>query len=220
MILSMALAAAQTHGQQLGQVSFLNSRNLSFFSILTQQDFLIRVSEDGKILEWGTEVRSDRGNFYAPRLQPFMGRVEYYDQFSDSAFRGKVKSIGTSFISYYGGYEEAGKRGKLKSIGTLNFDYYSTYDEKGMQGKLKLIGELLLEYYGSYEDAALRGKLKAVGSLPIGYYSVFNDKFNAGKLKSIGSVNYLWYPEYDRAKGALRSNNYRQLIGGIWFILR
>jgi hypothetical protein len=219
-ILSLLILAIGTKAQKLSQVSFQNGANLSYFSFLVDQDVLIRVSVDGKIVEWGTELLSDRGNFYAPKLQPYMGRVEYYGPETDSVFRGKVKSIGTCYITYYGGYEEAGKRGKIKSLGTLAFDYYSVYDDKSLNGKIKLLGNLPLEFYRPYENEAYRGKLKSIGSLAITYYSVFDDKYNAGKLKTVGSLSYAWYSEYDRAKGALRSNNYRALVDGITIVLR
>ncbi|MBD0365243.1 MAG: hypothetical protein M3342_13375 [Bacteroidota bacterium] len=219
-IIPILLLATVAYSQKLSQVRFENSTNLSYFSFLTDQGVLIRVSVDGKVLEWGTEVMSDRGNYYAPKLQPFMGRVEYYGAESDTTSKGKVKSIGSSFLSYYGAYEEGSKRGKLKALGSLQFDYYSNYDEKNLQGKLKMIGTYFLEYYGQFENEAVRGKLKSIGNMPITYYSPFEDRYNAGKLKSIGTVSYAWYSEYDRAKGALKSNNYRATVGGITFVLQ
>lgn len=219
-IISILLLAATGYSQKLSQVSFLNGAQLSFFSILTEQGVQIRISEDGKILEWGIEVMSDRGNYYAPRLQPFIARTEYYPADSDSAFKGKVKSIGTSFITYYGAHEEQSKRGKLKSLGTLQFDYYSNYDDKSMQGKLKFLGNLYLEYYRPYDNEAFRGKIKSIGSVSIIYYSAFDDKYNIGKIKGIGSVPYSWYTPYDRYRGGLKTNNYRQNISGVTYILR
>jgi hypothetical protein len=219
-ILSILVFATSANSQRLSQISFQNGANLSYFSFLVDQEVLLRVSVDGKILEWGTELLSERGNFYAPKLQPYLGRVEYYGPEVDSVFRGKVKSIGTCYITYYGGYEETGKRGKIKTLGTLAFDYYSVYDDKSLQGKIKLLGNLPVEFYRPYENEAYRGKLKSIGNLPITYYSVFDDKYNAGKLKSVGSLSYAWYSEYDRAKGALRSNNYRALVDGITIVLR
>ena len=214
--------ASHCYCQQLSQVSFLDGANFSFFSIRTEQGVLIRVSDSGEILEWGTEVLSERYNNYAPRLQPFMARVEYFDQQSDSVFKGKLKSIGTCFITYHGAYEEKNKRGKLKSLGTLQFDYYSTYDDKSQQGKLKFIGNLVLEYYRSYENESFRGKLKSIGSTVITYYSAFDDKYNAGKLKSIGSVPYVWYSPLNHTyiRGGLKTNNYRQVISGITYVLQ
>lgn len=209
-----------SYGQQLSAVNFENGATISSFSFLTNQGVLIRLSPDGKLLEWGSEVLSDRGNYYAPKLQPFNVRTEVYDAQTDSAFSGKLKSIGTCFITYYSSLEEEAKRGKIKTLGNLQLDYYSKYDEKSMQGKLKMAGNLLLEYYRQYDNEAFRGKLKSIGSVGITYYSAFDDKYNAGKLKSVGVASYSWYPEIDRAKGALKSNNYRQQVSGITYILR
>ena len=41
-------------------------------------------------------IKSDYYEYYDRKLQPFMGRVEYYGAKDDSIFRGKVKSIGRS----------------------------------------------------------------------------------------------------------------------------
>jgi|SRR5215211_1477363 len=209
-------------GQQLSQASFLNGSSLSYFSLLTDQGVLIRISDDGKVLEWGTEVVSDRGNYYAPRLQPYIGRVEYFGKESDSAFRGKIRGIGTAFITYYGGYEEDYKKGKLRSLGSLQFEYYSNYEDKNLQGKLKMMGSLLIDYYRSYENESFRGKPRAIGSVSIGYYSAFDDKYNAGKIKNIGSVNYVWYSPLNHSylRGGLKTNNYRQVISGVTYILQ
>lgn len=216
------LVVACSYSQQLSQVTFSNGSTLSYYSFLVDNDVLIRVSEDGKILEWGEEVLSDRlYNYYAPKLQPYMGRVEYYGAESDSIFKGKVKSIGTAYITYYNSYETAEKAGKLKSIGSLTLDYYSNYEEKMLRGKLKMIGDLSLDHYSSIENESCRGKLRSIGNTQIAYYSVFDDKAIAGKLKSIGGNSILWYGTFDRPqlKGALKSN-YRQIVGSITYILR
>lgn len=212
--------ATSTNAQKLAQLNFSNGSNLAYISFVTDQNVLIRVSIDGKVMEWGTEVMADRGSYYAPQLQPFMGRTEYYGAESDSVTKGKVKSIGSVSITYFGAYEEANKRGKIKSLGSLQCDYFSSYDDKSMQGKLKMIGSSFLDYYRQYENEAVRGKLKSIGSMNITYYSPFDDRYNAGKLKSVGTVLYSWYSEYDRAKGSLKSNNYRATAGGITVVLR
>ena len=219
-ILFVLLFGFTANAQKLSAVNFSNGSKLTFFSFLTDQGAVIRVSEDGKILEWGTEVLSERGNYYAPKLQPFNIRTEDYDARSDSAYRNKIKSIGASYITYYGSTEEEAKRGKIKTLGSLQFDYYSRYDDKSLQGKLKMAGNLLLDYFRQYENESFRGKLKSVGSVQIAYYSPFDDRYNAGKLKSIGAASYTWYSEFDRARGALKSNNYRQVISGISYNLR
>src|SRR5213075_3158673 len=82
-----------TYSQQLSQVSFSNAATLSFISFLADQDVLIRISEEGKLLEWGIEPVSQRFNYFLPKLQPYMGRVDYYGPESDSTSRGKIKSI-------------------------------------------------------------------------------------------------------------------------------
>lgn len=219
-ILSLLLLATGAFSQELVQVTFRSGGSFSHFSIGTEQDVLIRISEEGKILEWGYEILADRGYYYATQLEAFMGRVEYYGRESDSAFTGKIKSIGTCYITYYGNYEEPFRRGKLRSMGPLFFDYFSDYEEKSVRGKLKQIGSFTLDYYRSYEHQDVRGKLRAIGNMPIAYYSAFEDKYNAGKLKSVGTASYKWYSQYDQGAGALKSNNMRQTVGSITIVLQ
>lgn len=219
MVILMLTLSAQS--QQLAQVRFNNASSLSFFSFVTDQGVLIRVSEDGRILEWGTEVLSDRYDIYAQRLQPFMGRIEYYGPKDDSLLRGKVKSIGTCFITYYDTFQVKSKIGKLKNIGRIQLDYFEDYEDQMQKGKIKSAGALTIDYYRSYENESLRGKLKMVGSTPITYYTVFDDKLNAGKLKAAGSAIFAWYSLNDRTdqRGALKSNNQRVNVSGVTYIL-
>lgn len=217
----LLLSQIQVHSQELAQVTFSQGTTLSYISFVTNGDVLIRVSPDGNIMEWGTELQSLRNSdYYAPKLQPYMGRIEYYGQEADSVFRGKLKAIGTAMITYYGSYETPEKIGKLRSIGTMIFDYYSQYDDKELRGKLKLAGTLPLEFYNSFDEQSLRGKLKAVGNSPITYYSSFEDRMVKGKIKSIGSIGYAWYTSLDLGRGgALKTGTYRQSIGGVTYIL-
>lgn len=221
-IIVILFYSAISYSQQLSQVTFSNGSGLAYFSIVADQGMLIRISEDGKILEWGTELMSNRGNFYAPRLQPFMGRVEYYGPEADSVTRGKVKSIGATSLTYYGAYETGAKAGKLRTAGTLILDYFDNYDNSILKGKLRSVGNLNIDYYSSFDEELLRGKLKTVGSTSISYYSSFDDKLIRGQVKTIGSYTYTWYTSLDlhAGKGALKTGQYRQNIGNITYILR
>ncbi|HYM93202.1 MAG TPA: hypothetical protein VET23_03630 [Chitinophagaceae bacterium] len=217
--IAFLLICGFVYSQQLSQITFSNGSNLDCIAFITDQNVLIRITPDGKIVEWGMEMMSMRSDYYSPKLQPFMGRVDYYDAESDSAFRGKVKSIGTCPFTYYGSYEKDGKPGKIRTIGTAMFDYYDNFAEKTLRGKIRFAGIPELAYYSSFEDEAFRGKLKLVGNTPITYYSTFDDKSIKGKIKSIGSVPYIWYTSFDLRSG-LKSGFYRQNIGGVTYILR
>jgi hypothetical protein len=223
-ILPFLLVVFCSYSQQLNQVKFTGASDLSYFSFITDQNVQIRISPDGTILEHGVEFQSNRSsNYYAPKLQPFMGRIEYYDnETADSAFRGKIKSIGTCMFTYYGAQERDGRPGKIRSIGRAQLDYYTPFDNVAFRGKLKLAGSYVIEYYNSLENEDFRGNLKSVGNTAIKYHSSFDDKLLRGKIKSIGSVNYNWGSSLDRKEqqGALKSGTYRQIINGITFILQ
>ncbi len=218
----LLLFASLVMGQQLSQVSFSGGSKLTSFAFLTDQDVLIRISEEGKIMEWGIEMQSQRFNQYAPKLQPFMGRVDYYGAEADSVSQGKLKSIGTTVFTYYGPQEMAIKVGKLKSVGTLQLDYYTHFDNAAFKGKIRFCGSLIIEYFSSFADEASRGKLKSVGSTAIVYHSIFDDRLIRGKIKSIGNVNYGWYTSLDRKdlQGGMKNGSLRQQISGITYILR
>jgi hypothetical protein len=212
-----------SNAQQLGQVTFSGGSSLTSFALIGTDGVILRISVEGKILEWGYEIQSERNsNYYAPNLQPYLGRVDYYGPESDSVFRGKIKSIGSLFITYYNQYETVEKIGKLKTVSNIFLDYYSNYDDATFKGKLKFIGSSLIGYYSSFEDEGFRGKLKTIGNSTINYFSIYDDKYIRGKIKSIGGINYQWYTSLDRLGygGGLKSGIYRQNINGVTYILQ
>jgi hypothetical protein len=215
------LFVINSFSQEISQVKFTGGSTLSFISFTTDQKIIIRITDDGKLLEWGNLWEKGHFNYTPGKLQPYMGRVEYYGAEADSVSRGKLKSIGTCFITYYGAHEVDAKAGKIKSIGRSNLDYYSDYDNQAFRGKLKMAGFTILTYYASFENEAFRGNLKSVGNNSITYYSTFDDKLIKGKVKSIGNISYHWYNSNDRReyRGALKSGTAEQMIGGINFIV-
>ena len=217
LLISFLFLAAGTYSQELTHVTFSGGATLSSFSFRTDQEIIIRISEEGKVLEWGTDPGPGR-YYYDPRkLQPYLGRVEYFGQEYDSVSRGKVKSIGTCTFTYYDKYETETKIGKLKTIGRVAVDYFDNYEDAAYKGKIKFAGFVLLSYYSSFENEAFRGKLKSVNNSFITYYSTFDDKAIKGKIKNIGGFEYTWYSSYDRYNGGLRSGSVTQTINGITY---
>jgi hypothetical protein len=86
---------SSSYSQELTGVTFSRGETLSYFSFKTDQDIVIRISDDGKINEWGTDPGPGRYYYDPKKLQPYLGRVEYFGQEYDSVFRGKIKSICT-----------------------------------------------------------------------------------------------------------------------------
>ena len=205
--------------QTLTHVKLSAATTLSSFCFTADQQAIIKISPDGNILEWGIEMQYGQAGYYQGRLLPFPGRVDYYGQEVDEAFRGKVKSIGSSIITYYPSSMPQAQKGKVKSIGSAQLDYYMDYDNESLKGKLKTAGNVTINYYASYDNEAFRGKLKSVGNTTLTYYSVFDDKFNQGKIKSIGTANFSWYNNFDRKElqGALKSGSTMQKINGVTY---
>ena len=222
-ILLFAIFATQLTSQELAQIRFESGSNFSGFSLMNDGNLLIRFTAAGNIIDWGTEEQSYRNpSYYSPKLLPYNGRVDYYGKEADSAYVGKIKSIGSCQFTYFSSFEEKSKKGKLKSAGRLLFDYFADFDIKELQGKIKLLGTQVLTYYPSYSDVAYSGKLKSVGNTSVSYYSSFEDKAIKGKIKSIGGIQYAWYTSYDInfGPGSLKNAQYRQLIAGITYIVQ
>lgn len=217
--LSFLFVGFGSYSQEITNVTFSWGETLSFFSLRTDQEIIIRISDDGKLLEWGTDPGPGRYYNDPRKLLPYLGRVEYFGQEYDSVFRGKVKSIGTCTFTYYDKYETAAKAGKLKAIGRMALDYFDNYEDAAIKGKLKFAGSVLFSYYTSFENEAFRSKLKSVNNNFITYYSTFDDKAFKGKIKSIGSSEYTWYSSYDRSQGGLKYGTISQNINGITYII-
>ena len=180
------------YSQQLSQVTFSGGgSSFAWFTLLTNQNFLIKISDEGNILEYGTEEQSlYNRNYYAQRLLPFAGKINYYGMESDSASKGKIKSIGACFFTYYSAKDYPERAGKMKSAGSLSFDYYRRFEDDLLAGKIKNIGINAIAYYTSFDNEAYKGKLKMVGSTFITYYSSFDDVMIKGKLKTVGAARY------------------------------
>lgn len=223
LILLFSLTQIISNSQELAQVTFSGGSTFSYFSLITDRTVLIRISDQGSVLEWGTEESSFRNNnYYSPKLQPYPGRVEYYTKDADSLSRGKVKSIGSSVITYYDYYETEERKGKIRSIGSQFFDYYNNFYDKMLRGRIKSIGNSIVDYYASFDNEAIKGKPKTIGSTAITYYSSFDDRLIRGKVKSIGTQQYQWYTSVDRVGygGGLKTGAFRQNVGGVTYILQ
>ena len=206
------------YSQTLKFVNFSSGSEFSSLAFITSQKIIIRISQNGEVLEWGNEM--EPGRFYNEpgKLQPYMGRVEYYEKQFDSILNGKVKNIGITSITYHGSLENAALVGKVKSIGNVFFNYYLEQENESVRGKLKTAGLQDFTYYYSSENEAYRGKMKTIGRNQITYYSTFDDKAIRGKLKSIGPATFTWYTSLDRY-GGLKSGRQYQVIEGVTYII-
>src|SRR4051794_39058707 len=148
LIIVLSLLCFRSFSQQLKQVSFSQSFSLSWFTLSTNQNVLIRISDEGKILESGTEEHSlYNANYFAQKLIPYNGRIDYYTQGTDSTLNGKIRSIGTCYFTYYSSKDYPEKVGKIKSAGSLFFDYYRQSDDALIGGKIKNVGSNTIAYY-------------------------------------------------------------------------
>ncbi len=219
LLLSFLLITAVSFSQELSHVTFTGGANFSFFTFRTDQGVLVRITEEGKVLEWGTDPGPGRFYYDPRKLQAYPGRVDYFGPETDSMFRGKVKSIGTCTFTYYGSSETATRAGKLKTLGRNQVDYYDNYENAAFKGKIRTVGSTGFSFYTSFDNEAFRGKLKSVGSSQLTYYSSLDDKQIKGRIKSIGSFAYTWFTSFERFPGSLKSGSTIQPINGVTFII-
>lgn len=211
------------HAQQLTQVSFSGVSTFSWFTVTTNQNVLLRISADGHLLEYGTEEQSLYNNgYFAPKLRPFGGATSTYTNDPDTVMNGKIKNIGTCYITYYGSKDYPEKVGKIKSVGILTFDYHRSYEDAAFAGKISSIGSSAIAWYTSSDNEAYKGKLKNVGNATISYYSSFDQATLKGKLKSIGSYSLPWNTVFagTQLTSMLKTGNQRPLIDGVSYVLQ
>lgn len=209
LLLPLYLFAADVFAQTLSHVAISGASTLKAFSFITNQQVIIKITPEGNIIEWGIEIDASRNGYYWGKLDPYLGRIDYYGQEADEAFRGKVKSIGSCSITYYASSQPELQKGKIKTIGAIQLDYYLNYEDVNFQGKIKSAGNLTINYFSSYDNDSFKGKLKSVGLTSLTYYSIFDDRLNKGKIKSIGNYRIAWYNEFDQKElqGAMKSGS-------------
>src|SRR5678815_2522924 len=78
-VIAFVLFSPSSFSQKLSQVSLAGG----YISILIDQNVLIRITPDGRLIDWGTELASQRTNSYDPKLQPYLGSCLLYT--SDAA---------------------------------------------------------------------------------------------------------------------------------------
>jgi len=222
-IIPLCVLFYNSYCQQLRQVAFTESFDLAWFTIVTNQNVLVRISSDGNIIEAGTEEQAlYNKNYFAQNLRPYLGTIGYYDGRSDSAFRNKIKNIGTCYFTYYSSRDYTEKAGKIKTAGSLFFDYYQNYEDVLTGGRIKNIGSNAISYFTSLDNEILKGKLKTVGNTAIAYYSSFDDPLLKGKVKTIGPYHYEWNIVFNGKENMvnLKQGYQRKLINGITYILQ
>lgn len=216
--------SAMSYEQRLSQITLTTNGSADIITFLTEDAVFINISKDGKILDWGIEAKTGRYNNYPGKLDPYMGRVDYFSATDNEDSRGKVKYIGRTAITYYAASENELFKGKVKSMNTNLFDYYDNYSDETAKGKIKNAGSNSFSYYSAFENEAFRGRLKNVGPSILTYYASYDDKAYKGKIKSIGNQNFTYYSSFDRQeyqgmmKGA--SGQLQFVISGIKYLLR
>lgn len=218
----VTLLFASAIGQHISKITLGETGNLTAISFDLDESVVVNLSQDGSIIDWGVDIYRGRGENWRNKLEDYTGKVEYYKENDNEAFRGKIKFIGRTLITYYASYDDETQRGKIKSIGPINFEYYPKYENEAYKGRLKSAGSVTFSYFQAFGNDPNSGKLKGVGSTALTYYGPFDDKSYKGKIKSIGSASYIYYSssETKELRGRLKSGSQIQPVNGIKFFVK
>lgn len=219
--IGLLLSLQAVNAQSLAQVSLTQNAKSALLSFETADHALVNIDKTGMLLNWGTENTQRMLSRFPQKLDPYMGRVDYYTDIDDVALRGKVKYIGATAITYFASYEKENLAGKVKSIGNINFTYYEPYEDKVYAGNIQQAGNVTLNYYGSFDNDAIKGNFKSIGNIQLTYYSSFDDKSLAGKIKSIDGNVFTYYSSFERKEfnGIMKSGFITKTIQGVKFIV-
>ena len=88
-VVFILFAGIAARAQDLTYVTFSGGATLSSFSFKTDQGVIIKISDDGKVIEWGTEMESRYPNYMPGKLEAFTGRIDYYGSEADSVSKRK-----------------------------------------------------------------------------------------------------------------------------------
>jgi hypothetical protein len=217
------VVAFSINAQRVNKLTISNNGSSVTLRYLLDQSVVLDINQDGTLGEWGVDRYATRPvDFTQRKLNPFEGRVEYYNESENEAFKGKIKYIGRTLITYYASTDQDFQVGKIKSVGPTKLNYYTNADDPMQAGKLKVAGSMNFSYYSSYENQALRGKVKNAGNVPVTYYSSFDDNVIVGKIKSLNGGAYTYYinKEQNFAKGSLKSGRMIQVINGVTYFIK
>lgn len=217
-LLGILMTGLVSQSQNLSRVTLTQTGEIEKLGFGMRENVILNVSKDGKVLDWGIDRYAGRGFETKPGLlDPYGGRVEYYNESENEAFRGKVRSIGGIIITYYASFDREEWAGKVKAIGPNKFEYYLNTDNEAFRGLMKKAGAQNLVWYSTYDNDAFKGKIKSIGSTPINFYSSFEDEGFRGKLKAIGSAQYIYHSSHDLrdVRGRLKSGQMLQVINGV-----
>lgn len=217
----LMLFSIQVSAQRISKVTMTETGEVQMFAIELDENVVINISELGAVGEFGIDIYKGRTDRMVERIEPYTGRVDYYRDADNEAFRGKIRSIGLKQFTYYASFDEELLRGKLKSIGTMQIEYYGRFDDEKLRGKIKRFGSTEIQYYSSF-DIAFAGKVKSIGGINIAYYSNTEDVDIRGKVKSIGNTQFSYYTSFERKelRGNMKRGSRLQYINNIKFFIR
>lgn len=215
------VAMMQLQAQKISKITMSIHGEIESIAIELDENVVINLNPYGSVGQWGIDIYKGRTDRTVERLEPYTGRVDYYRDNDNEAFRGKIRSIGLKQFTYYASFDEELLQGKLKSIGTAQIEYYGRFDDEKLRGKIKKIGSTEIQYYTSY-DMAFAGKLKSVGITQLQYFSNTEDTDVRGKVKSIGNARFEYYSSFERKelRGAMKRGFRIQIINGIKFQIK
>jgi hypothetical protein len=92
LLLTLVVSFAGTFAQGISKITITGNGNLDAISFVIDQNVKVYITRDGNISKWGYDRFEARGQEnYPDVLDAYVGRVDYYGQDVDVAFRGKIR---------------------------------------------------------------------------------------------------------------------------------
>jgi hypothetical protein len=223
LLISLSVSVIFIQAQNLVKVTMTETGTIEKFAYGLQENVQLNIDINGNIMNWGIDRYAGRLWETQPGLlDPYGGRVEYYADNENEAFRGKVKAIGRTVITYYASFDLKELIGKVKSVGNYKFEYYLNVDDELLRGKIKKVGTTPYTWYNSYENDGFKGKLKSIGNTNFTYYNSLDDEGSRGKIKNIGGQSFTYFSAQDlrEYRGRMKTGSQMQIINGIKFYVR
>ena len=106
LVLIAAFLFVNSFAQSISKITITGNGSIESIAFGLDENVIVNISKDGNIGKWGYDRFQARGQEnYQEILDTYVGRVEYYSQDADMAYRGKVKSIGQVSFTYYPSFD-------------------------------------------------------------------------------------------------------------------
>lgn len=120
--IAVLLACMNVFSQRINKITLTDNGNANIITYALDEDVVLNISKEGNLVDWGVDRYAGRIDFMQRKLDPYTGRVEYYTENDNEAFRGKIKYIGKTLVTYFASFDNSVLVGRIKASETSNLN--------------------------------------------------------------------------------------------------